>query len=415
MAETSSWRRGPAGAAALALALAAPAAAAPGNGVRLGGSEGRIHPFLEVEARYDSNVYLTEDREQVGDVVVHVRPGFDLAVPGDLAAVELGGSLDWAHYLGLDASETSGKLSKLYGQASLGLRVNRRGTVGLELDDEFRRAQGTTALVLTNAVVSNTNALRVRVPVRPGGGALVFAVTGGWTLETFEDYFDAPLCAGCPSSAANLGYDELRAGGELRWRFLPRTAAIVQGGWFQRDQRGGGASGAAGWQAQAGVSGLVTTHLAATVEAGYSSTLDVAQGDLASWLATVELEWLATDRASAKAGWTHSLGIDPGPSPYTADRLLAGGRILLGGRTTARLDASWESRAYERIRVGAAPAGAVSADVLRVEPSLETALARWLSVAAGYAFGKRTSSLDTTLPGFSYSKSEAWLRVAVRY
>jgi hypothetical protein len=157
-------------AALLALA-AAPAGASPGNGIRLGGSEGRLHPYLDLEGRWDSNVFYTPDDRSVGDFILHVRPGFQLDVPAEPVAVKLGGNLDWAQYLGQNDSNTS-DLSKLYAQAALGVSVNRRGMVGLELDDEFRRSPSTSAFVLDGAVIANYNALRLKVPFRPGGGAL---------------------------------------------------------------------------------------------------------------------------------------------------------------------------------------------------------------------------------------------------
>jgi len=413
----STSRAGRAAAAILALAAASSAAASAGNGIRLGGSEGRLHPFLEVEDRYDSNVYFTEDKQQVADMVVHVRPGFDLTVPGEVFAAELGGSLDWAQYLGMDKPETKDKLSKLYGQAALGLALNRRGVVGFELDDEFRRAQGSTALILSNAVVSNYNALRVRVPFRPGGGALVFTANGGWTLETFESYFTDPICATCSGAVGSLGYNEVRAGGELKWRFLPRTAALVQGGWFSRVPNDSAASSVSGIEAQAGLTGLVTPHLGATIKGGYTNTLGLAGGDLSTWMATLEGEWIATDSASVRLGWAHGLGVDPGPSLYTSNRVYGGGRMLLAGRYGVRVDANFEKRDYDRLTLGTTPASG-SADVLRLEPGFEAGIARWMSASLGYAYSKRTSAFPAgtpKLPGFEYSKSEVWVRLAVRY
>jgi hypothetical protein len=410
---TITERAGRAAAAVLALSLASPAAATAGNGVRLGGSEGRLHPFLEVEDRYDSNVYYTDAQKPVGDMVLHIRPGFDLTVPGEVTAAELGGSLDWAQYLGLDATETKSQLSKLYGQASLGLALNRRGQVGLELDDEFRRAQGTSALVLTNAVISNYNALRARVPFRPGGGALVFTANGAWALETFEAFFTDPACALalCSGNVGKLGYNEFRAGGDVKWHFLPRTSGLFQGGWFSRVPNDSAASNVSGVDGQVGLTGLVTPHLGATLKAGYATTLGVAQGDVGTWLSTVEAEWIATDSASVKVGWTHGLGVDPGPTLYTNSRVYSTGRMLLGGRYAVRLDANWESRDYSP--------GSASASVLRIEPGFEAGIARWMSASLGYAYSRRSSSgfpaAVAALPGFDFSKSETWLRVAVRY
>jgi hypothetical protein len=402
-------RGGRAAVAVLALALAGPAAGSAGNGVRLGGSEGRLHPFLEVEDRYDSNVYYTDQKQPVGDMVLHIRPGFDLAVPGDLAAAELGGSIDWAQYMGLDARETRSQLSKMYGQASLGLGLNRRGMLGLELDDEFRRAPGSTAFVLSNAVISNYNALRVRAPYRPGGGALVFTASGSWALETFESYFAEPICALCSGSVKALAYNEFRAGGDVKWRFLPRTAATFQGGWFSRVPNDSAVSSVSGLDGSAGFTGLVTPHVSSTLRAGYTSTLGVTAGNVSTWLATVEGEWMATDSASVKLGWTHGLGIDPGPVLFTAHRVYGAGRILLAGRYAARAEASFETRAYSP--------GSASASLVRIEPGLEAGITRWMSASLGYAFSRRTSSSFAVagLPGFDFTKSETWLRLAVRY
>jgi hypothetical protein len=332
-------------------------------------------------------------------------------VPGEVTAAELGASLDWAQYLGLDATETKSRLSRLYGQAALGIALNRRGPVGLEVDDEFRRYQGTTALVLSNAVISNYNALRARVPLRPGGGALVFTANGAWALETFESFFAAPDCADCLGTVGKLGYNEFRAGGDVKWHFLPRTSGLFQGGWFSRVPNDSAASNVSGVELQTGFTGLVTPRVGATLKAGYSTTLGVDAGDVATWLTTVEAEWIATDSASVKVGWTHGLGIDPGPILYTSHKVYTGSRILLAGRYAARLDANWESRDYSP--------GSASASVLRIEPALEAGLARWMTATLGYAYSRRSSSgfpaALAALPGFDFSKNETWLRLAVRY
>jgi hypothetical protein len=254
----------------------------------------------------------------------------------------------------------------------------------------------------------------------------VLSLTGAWLLETFESYFDQPICdpltpiPGCdPAALDDLGYNEFRAGGEVRWRFLPRTSAVFQGGWFSRAPNAPAASDVSGVEAQAGLTGLVTPHLGATLKAGYSTTLDSADGDFSTWLATLELEWLATDSASVRAGYAHGLGADPGPLLFRASRVYGGGRILLAGRFAVRADVNWEQRSYERFPdpATATPASA-SADVLRVEPAFEAGIARWMSASVGYAYSRRTSDFPAaapTVPGFEYTKNEAWLRMAFRY
>ncbi len=399
-------------AAFLALA-AAPAGASPGNGIRLGGSEGRLHPYVEIEGRWDSNVYYTSETGSASDVILHFRPGFDLKVPGELTAVELGANLDWAQYLGMEDSSTT-DLSRLYAAASLGLSVNRRGSIGLELDDKFFRDPSTSTFVIAGAVISNRNAFTLRVPWRPGGGALVISPTLEWSLETFEPFKSCPATApgtSCdPDQLAKLGYNDIRAGAEARWKFLPRTSAVFDAGYFSRVPNDTSvAVEVSGVQGRVGFTGLVTPHLGATVKLGYADTLGSTPESYGTVLATLEGEWLASDAARLRAGWDHGFGFEPNSTfyLYTSDRILVEGRYALAGRYGAKLDAYWERRAYALVD------GSPSADTIRVEPSLEMALTRWINASVAYAYSSRNAS--QSIQGFDYTKSEAWLRFVFTY
>lgn len=402
--------------AAVALAVASPAAAGPGNGIRLGGSQGRLHPFLELEARYDSNVFYDEARDAAGDAILHVRPGFDLTIPGDTTALQLKAALDWAQYLGVDGDTSD--LSKLFGEASLGVGVNRRGQLGLEITDDFRRGTSTSALTLGSAVIANRNALAVSVPWRPGGGALVFTIGGDWLLESFEPYLDGTLCdpavsgAICDSEAlADLGYNQVGGRAELRWKFLPRTAALVEAAYFTRlPNEPELALENSGFRTAVGFAGLLSARLAGTLKGGFSRTY----GDLnvSSWFANAELEYLASETTSARLGYLHDVGLDPGFAAFESHRVYADAKVLLGGRFTARLAAQLEDRAYE---AGDADVGTT---LLHVEPSLSAQVTRWFTTTVGYAYTDRTSDFPAgtaELPAFEYSKSEAWLRLGFVY
>jgi hypothetical protein len=402
--------------AAVALGFAFPAAAGPGNGVRLGGSTGRLHPFLEVESRYDSNVTYLDVGDHVGDVVLHVRPGFQLAAPGDRAGIDFRALLDWTQYLGLQGDTTD--LSRLYGEASLGLGLNRKGIFGLELTDKFRRSASLEALNIGAAVISNTNELRLAAPFRPGGGALLVTAAGEWKLETFEPYLEGDLCVagdatpGCdPEAVEDLGYNEFRGGLELRWKFLPRTAAVLEGSYFKRVPNESAEEDPSGFRGWTGVTGLFTAHIAGTLKGGYGTASEVDR--FSTWLANAEVEWLPMETARLKGGYVHDLGFDPGPnSLYSSHRAYAEGRLLVAGRYTFRLTAQYERRLYELREPQAA------ADLFRGEPSVEMEIVRWLRVGAGYAYTRRISDLPTgtpELPGFDYDKSEGWLRFTATY
>ncbi len=414
-------------AAFLALA-AAPAGASPGNGIRLGGSEGRLHPYLDLELRWDSNVFYATNREAsapgslqgsvVGDLILHVRPGFSLKVPGEMVAVDLDANVDWAQYFGVQDAGSK-DLSQLYAAASLGLTVNRRGAFGLELDDQFRRDPSTSTFVFGGAVISNKNMLDLRLPWRPGGGALVLAPTLGWMLETFEPFSACPAGvtqASCDEIAlGKLGYNDVRAGAEARWKFLPRTAAVFEADWFSRVPNDTTlAADVSGVEARAGLSGLVTPHLGATVKLGWADTLGSTPESFGSVLATVEGEWLASEAARVRLGWDHGVGMEPSATYYlyTSDRVVLGGRYSLAGRYGARLDASWERRQYAFVTP------TTTGQIWRIEPAIETALARWINASLAYAYSSRDTSGPeglSTAPGYNYAKHEVWARFVFTY
>ena len=99
----------------LALGFTTGARASLGDGIRMGGSTGRLHPYLELETRYDSNVAYSNTGTATAGFILHLRPGILFDAPGDLTAVNLKADLDWAQYLGSNTG-----LSRLYGEADLG-------------------------------------------------------------------------------------------------------------------------------------------------------------------------------------------------------------------------------------------------------------------------------------------------------
>lgn len=387
-------------AAAAALAAATPAHAGPGNGIRFGA--GRVHPFLEVEGRWDSNVLL-EPAGELADLTIHVRPGLRFAADGEKLAVKFDGAIDVVRYLGLDGDTTD--LSRVDAMAGLDLELNRRGVVGLELEERFSRGDRARSLSLGNSVISNVNALRVGIPWRPGG-ALTLSAGGEWVLETFEEYVTGD------ASIADLGYDEIRGSAEARWRFLPRTSALVRALWQQRLPRDETVSlELSGLKVLAGATGLVTPHFAGTVEAGYGDTFESADEPFSTWLANLEAEWIATEKVRAKVGWSHGFDFDPGITTalFESDAVWAEARALLrGDRLALALRATWDHLDY------------VLADgttaIVRVSPTAEWKASRWLRIGAGYAYTSRSSTGDVaTFETFEYDKNEVWLTAGIVY
>jgi hypothetical protein len=400
-------------AALLVLTLAGGVDASPGNGIRMGGSTARLHPFLELEGRYDSNIAFSDQGQRQAGFILHVRPGLSLISPSGPAAVDFTANADWAQYSGANKG-----LSRLYGEAQLGVGLNRRGEVGLELTDVFRRSRRTQVLVLGGAVMANINELDVAVPWRPGGGALTTTLSGGWTLQTFEPFVSGRLCAAdtpqCnPSLVSRLNYSDVSGKLEVRWRFLPKTAVVTQGEYWKRMPQDAGVGGeASGWRAMAGLAGLFSAHLAGTVKGGWA-TSTVTGASTSTWYANVEGEWIPTETVSAKLGYLHDSNADPGiGGGYEGHRAYLDAKALLDARYTTRLSLQYERRSYRGSAV------VRTADLISASPSIDAEVTRWLRAGVGMAYTRRTSTLvagTPPLPGFKFDKTEVFLRVRGTY
>jgi hypothetical protein len=401
-----------AGAAAALLAALPAGSGAAENGIKIG--DGRLHPYLALEGRYDSNVLYGVGGAPVADLVLHLKPGFDLQIPGNQLSVDFGANLDWNKYLGLKSDATK-DLSHLFGEATLALAANRVGTVGLELDDSFRRSDQSRSYSIAMAVVANYNDLRLAVPFRPGGGALAVTVGGQWLLETFESFASWPgtgcdpaVNASCdPQNLSRLGYNQVSGRGEVRWKFLPRTAVTLEASYFVRIPKDTAISAEVkGLKTLAGLAGLVTPHLAATVKGGYGDTFGSAGAAYRTWLANVEIEYVTVGGPGGRVGYVHEYSADPVYAVYGVHRIYLEGRMLLGGRLTAAARGEYDSVQYE-------PSG--SLQIATFSPKLEVEVTRWLYASAGYGLTWRSASggAAALVPG--YTKHEVWLSAKLVY
>jgi hypothetical protein len=397
-------------AVAASLGVAQQAMGAAGDGIRLGGGEGVLHAFVDVDARYDSNAYTTTTGG-AADLVFHVRPGLKLDVPGDMIAIDALAAVERVQYAGLE--EDTSSLNGWWADAGLRLSVNRKGRVGFELRDAFRRSNRAAALSLAIPALANNNTLSATLPFVPGGGALVFALGGDWAVESYEAITSSAACASQDCDAdylKSLGFSEVQARGSAIWKFLPRTKATFDAGYFKRLPNDTTISPElTGLRVVAGLSGLVTTQVGATLRAGYGTTF--GDNSFGTWLATVEGEWLPVSEASVKAGYSHSIGTDPGRdfSVYANNRVFLDARYQFARKITVQGQVRYDKISYE--------AGVdTTTNVLAIEPSVDAEVTRWMRASVGYTYTDRSSTgARADLPTFNYTRNEVYIRASVVY
>jgi hypothetical protein len=226
-------------------AMAQDAALSPttgGNGIKVG--NGRLHPYFDLETRVDSGAgYFPPDEstspddlspDLSGEVAMRFRPGFQLEIPSSTLALNLNANLEYVLFTGL-ITERSGAASHMEGAADLTARLNPDAPLSLELSNQFARSDRSRTAAVGTGVLSLFNETRAKAPWRPGGGAVELTPSVGYALELFQPLSGvAPI--GCTEGPCNplvveqFDYGDLRFGLEGRWRFLPKTALVLDTG-----------------------------------------------------------------------------------------------------------------------------------------------------------------------------------------
>lgn len=393
---TSTRTHGKVGILALVLAGAgwSGSARGDGNGVKFG--DGRVHPFVDVESRYDSAAMILPEGPR-SDVIMHLRPGLKLEMPSPKFAVNLNGNVDFLLY-----AQNSG-LSRVQGEGDLDIGVNRGGQYGFDIGDRFTRTDRVTDPSFTLGVLSFFNEARAQVNLRPSGGALVLEPNYHLTTEWFspmDSSRGAPTDSSAPRSPGASSPRGLAVPGTAdylthtfslngRWKFLPKTAVTLDSAFAMRSYIGTNATASTAintLKVSAGLAGLLSSHLSTVLKAGYGR--DFSQNTFSSFVGQAELGYILSESGQIKVGFVRTFEPVSGTQvSYTDHRIYLDGRVLLAGRLTLRALGSLD---FISFNAGTQTSGtSASADV-----GADFELTRWLSLSAGYDLTYRQLNND---------------------
>ncbi|MCI0569124.1 MAG: hypothetical protein L0Y66_00075 [Myxococcaceae bacterium] len=374
-----------------------------GNGVKVG--EGRLHPAADLELRYDSAAGFFDGPKLSPEMAWHLRPGLRYELPGRHLDVKAAGQLDLVWYPGW-LTAASSRVSRVQGTADLSFIANQGGPLEVRVTDSFARTDRSSNLAIGFGVLSLGNRITLAVPVRPGAGALELTPEVGHGLETFST-LGATGCTdvACqPDPVAEFNYQNLHAGLDVRWRFLPKTAVVLDTDFDHRSFPQSSTPAASILRTTVGLSGLVTPRISLNVRLGWAQ--DTGAVPAGTVVGQAELVCPLTPFSLVRAGYLRTL--DPAGSlgHYASDRLYADGRVLLGGRLSLSaaggLDfVGYRGDAARRDRVG------------HLELTPEYQLNPWLRLGAGYLLGTRASSLDEA--SLNFARHEGYVRATGTY
>jgi hypothetical protein len=395
------------------------------NGIRFG--PGRLHPYIDLELRYDSAaLYLPAGGvpgaplELKGELLLHTRPGFRLDVPGNDITFGLNGYYDYVWYTGIITSGSS-NASRSEAGADMHAEFNREGAVEFDVGDNFRRSDRPQDIGLGVATVSLYNQLRLGLPIHPGGHALEVKPHGEYAVELFGQYSGVPAglgpCTGgaevCAPDPKAYDYQQYSGGLDARWKFLPQTAVLFESSYegrkyfYPSGYNGGPPPTPSGsvLKLRTGLAGLLTPKIAIILKVGWAQGFS---GAASTFIGQAEATWNINETSTIAVGILRDVGPAVGAASYTDLRPYLNARTFLIGRLGLHANFSYDLVSFTQGRGG-------KDQLFNVDVGPEYEVARWFIVAAGYVLSTRSSDVLTTLLPINYTRNEAYLRFTFTY
>ncbi len=395
-------------------------------GIKIG--DGRLHPYFDLEGRYDSAVgYFGNPPTLQGDIAMRFRPGLKFDLLGSDNTLNFNGNAEYVLYTG--ALSTGAREASRF-QTDIGIEAafNKTGAIEFQIGDQLVRSDRNNNPVLTIGVLSLYNSVHAAVPIHPGGGALEFSPKASWAVEFFSPLIGGNLntCpAGNPACQADqarlMDYSNLNVGLGARWRFLPKTALVFDGGVDYRTYFNTIGHPATLMKLQLGLAGLISSKISVLILAGYgrdfigSNLAAIGSNPTQTFIAQAELGVLLSEATTFKFGYVRTLQPVPVYGVYGDDR------GYLEAKTGIGRFSLLGSAAFDFLTFYGDPSNVFTParqDLifsLSVNPQL--AIFSWFSIGLAYNLNLRqpASSITTPLPGAQFIRHEVVLRLSFIY
>lgn len=426
----------------LCLPLVLPRGArAEGPGLILGGRM-VVHPGLATELRYDSNVFFSNGLAGSGlpasAVILRVLPSIDLST----VSMRQGGlgarNVDFRIHAGMDYREYLTTNDDIRQHRAIGVDLGAllslfpRGALNIEFYDNFLRTNQPPYSFSPYNIDRHTNIFGIRARYSPGGQRLTVSFVYDLGYDGFSDIEgeNAPKL-----SVYDLVYNTFTLRGS--WKFLPKTALFVEvtesiNTYLHPSESGRGGTGSYPLRLGAGVMGLITQKLAINVLGGYGNGFYSEGPSPSTAVIQAEVKYKPTFLSTISTGYKHDFVNSLIGSYFDLDQVSVSFSQLIY-RLTVYTRFSWERMAFQGDPQKLANAGICKeGEVLSCDPQLdrvdnflvgdikaEFPIRDWLLPSVGYTVQANLSNgytrIQQPIVPISYTKHEAWLRLAVRY
>lgn len=399
-------------------------AIAPSPGFKIG--DGAIHPYAQIDARYDSFVgYFNEVTPGVlsptGDLILHFRPGVKFNLDNDNTFIGFNGSGEYLLYTGV-MNPGSRALSRFQAAVSLDTAFNKQGAVEVKLGDSLVRSDRTQNPALGIGAISLYNNVYLQAPIHPGGKALEITPKVSWGVEFFQKLVTgiAPFCPDSEPQCdpARSNYSNLNFGTTAKWKFFPKTALLLDVNADWRAYFADATNNKVMFHALAGLSGLLSPKISVTLLGGYGG--DFTNGSIHTFIGNAEFAYTFSPTARVAVGYARNASPVPVVGALIDDRgYLRGGVGFLSNRLTINGQFSVDYLTF----LGAPATGTTTPNPTRHDVLLSFNLTptftvvSWFDVSLSYTLSYRASqnTAGTATVGLNYLRHEAMLRLDFHY
>ncbi len=268
-----------------------------------------LHPAVGVQGHYDTNLFNGNVQEYgnapVSATSIRIRPS--LSLQNDLSsntAFNFNSSGEGRVYLSDNKNVTA--QDGIGGAANLDLTFGQKKAISFSMFEHFNRvlrAQNWDTIASLN---SNNNDVGGRIEFHPGDHPerrpFVIAAIGSFGIQRFEEF-----------TAGNANTLRTRLTGS--WRFLPKTAALVDLGWDFMNYvdstsstslvKMGLSQNSKPFRAKVGMAGALTKRVTVDVGGGWGLSMSEGPSTYSGYLASLAIGLRPAEATRVTVGYNH--------------------------------------------------------------------------------------------------------------
>ncbi len=379
-----------------------------------------LHAGVGAEAGYDSNVFYSENNAK-SSPIVRVLPFLELTnmtrmgAQPSAASFDLGAALTYREYLSNDALIREQRAFMPSAYANLDLSSSQ--TISFGVSESFARTEDPPYLTsgTTEPFIRDNNLAMAQLRWAPNGGRLALTFRYTNTIDNFET-----VNVSAASSMANSVMVD------ASWKWLPKTSLFVQvnQGYisYLNTVNPNLKSVSYPFRSSAGLRGLITAKLSATVSAGYSngfySTRPGPTGFRGYFNIGGDLSYRPTLLTTVALGYRHDFENAILGDFYYLDAVYLSLGQAIAGRLGLGVSVRYESRSFQGVPLTSGRSDRHD-KFWQAGANLDNHIRAWTYVGVAYSLISNGSDYEPMAgndPGrVNYLKQQVFARVGVSY